>query len=205
MLYKLNFNIEEMNKNDGSVTYQKEEGVVYGLSNPAHPMWTSFEEKEPMVVFVCKEIEPGIYQSGLNFEYEISSYSDMESYASYEPLNKEGKPIESKDWKDIMEGISPYGVADNIDQIKERFKDMIDSDNPLIISVTEMKKKNQPEDGGWRWHKWGEYIGKQEPQSEYLYDEPNIDSVYVFHVYAIRPKMEKIIKEDITKSTKPKM
>ena len=77
---------------------------------------------------------------------------------------------------------------------------MINSENPIVISVTEMRKDEQPEDGGWRWHKWGEYIGKQEPKCEYLYDEPNIDSVYVFHIYAVRPKLEKKLE-----NKKPKM
>jgi hypothetical protein len=44
-------------------------------------------------------------------------------------------------------------------------------------------KANQSHEGGWRWHKWGEYIGKYEPQYEYLYDEPEIEKVYVYHIY----------------------
>ena len=191
MLQSLNLNIEEMNKNDGSVYYQIEDGVIYGLTNPEHELWKSIKEDKPMVVFACREIEPGIYETGLNFEHSISMYSKFEAYGSYQQLNSKGLPIESTDFKDLIAGQSPYGVADNIEQIKEHFKEMIHSDNSLVISVTEMRKDEQPEDGGWRWHKWGEYIGKQNPQNEYLYDEPNIESVYVYHVYAVRPKMEK--------------
>ena len=205
MLYKLNNDLEKMNDNDGSVTYQMQNGIIYGLTNPEHELWKSIGEKEPMVVFACKEIEPGIYETGLNFEHSISLYSDVESYGSYRELSKDGKPIESNDWKDLMAGMSPYGVADNVNQIKEYFKEMILSDNPIVISVTEMRKDEQPEDGGWRWYKWGQYIGKQNPQNEYLYDEPNIESVYVYHVYAVRPKMEKTLTEDTQKQNKRKI
>lgn len=31
--------------------------------------------------------------------------------------------------------------------------------------------------------KWGEYIGKHNPQCEYLYDEVGIEQVYCYHVY----------------------
>lgn len=205
MLHKLNLNVENMNQNDGSVRYHLDDGVVYGLTNPNHELWKSMNEKEPMVVFACREVEPGIYETGLNFEHSIGLYSDGEAYGSYQQLSKEGKPIESNDWKDIVEGFSPYGVADNIEQVKERFKEMIDSDNSIVISLTEMRQDEQPEEGGWRWHKWGEYIGKQESQCEYLYDEPNIQSVYVFHVFPVRPKMEKKLNEDIQKLNKIKM
>ena len=33
---------------------------------------------------------------------------------------------------------------------------------------------------GWRWHKWGPYIGTQDPQCEYLADEPEIKEVFVY-------------------------
>lgn len=39
---------------------------------------------------------------------------------------------------------------------------------------------------GWRWHKWGDYIGSPTPKCEYLDDEPeHKEGVYVFHVYQV--------------------
>jgi hypothetical protein len=38
---------------------------------------------------------------------------------------------------------------------------------------------------GWRYHKWGDYIGSQNPQSEYLYDDTHIDAVWTFHIYEL--------------------
>jgi hypothetical protein len=44
-------------------------------------------------------------------------------------------------------------------------------------------KANQPKEDGWRWRKWGQYIGALEPTCEYIADEPHIDKVYVYHIY----------------------
>ena len=200
MLFDLNLDVKNMDTRDGMATYHQDSDIIYGLTNPEHETWKSIGYTEPHTCFYCKKIEPGIYETGLNFEHDISGYTNFEAYGSYEQLSKEGIPIESRDWNAIMNGLSPYGVADSIDQIKEKYQEMINSENPIVISVTEMRKDEQPEDGGWRWHKWGEYIGKKEPQCEYLYDEPNIDSVYVFHIYAVRPKLEKKLE-----NKKPKM
>jgi hypothetical protein len=40
--------------------------------------------------------------------------------------------------------------------------------------------------GGWRWHKWGPYIGTQEPKCEYIHDEPEIEEVFTYHVYELK-------------------
>lgn len=56
--------------------------------------------------------------------------------------------------------------------------------NPSLPFV-KMERCEQYPEGGWRWHKWGPYIGVQNPQCEYLYDEKNIDVVYTYHIYEI--------------------
>ena len=38
---------------------------------------------------------------------------------------------------------------------------------------------------GWRWHKWGEYIGKHTPQYEYLSDEKGIDYVLTWDIVIV--------------------
>ncbi len=82
---------------------------------------------------------------------------------------------------------SSYGVCDDLDQVKALFADMIDGPDPIAITLTPIVKSEQPPDGGWRWHKWGEYIGTKEPQCEYLHDEgPEFDTVYVYHVYKVK-------------------
>ena len=79
---------------------------------------------------------------------------------------------------------SSYGVCDNLSQILQKIPEIEqDQNRQFIITLTPVIKKNQSRRGGWRWHKWGEYIGTQEPTTEYLYDEPIIKKVYAFHIY----------------------
>jgi len=83
----------------------------------------------------------------------------------------------------------PRGVCDNYKQIIERDKDVIacvNSDEHFIIVLCKISKKDQPTDGGWRWHKWGKYIGDQNPMCEYIADEPEIDFVYVYNLYKVQ-------------------
>lgn len=78
------------------------------------------------------------------------------------------------------------GVCDNYEQILDRYKDMLsDPNKQYVIGLCTVERKNQPSEGGWRWHKWGDYIGTQNPQHEYLYDDTHIDRVYYFHIYEI--------------------
>ena len=56
----------------------------------------------------------------------------------------------------------------------------------LVIAIVLIIKKFQPEDGGWRWHKWGPYIGVKEPHAEYIFDEgDDIKFVWCFHLYGM--------------------
>lgn len=86
-------------------------------------------------------------------------------------------------------GINCYGVCDSVDQVLEQSTIAHDPDRYFIVGLTEVRKQNQSPDGGWRWHKWGPYIGVHTPTTEYLYDEPDIDVVYVYHIYEYTPAM----------------
>ena len=82
--------------------------------------------------------------------------------------------------------LNPFGVSDDVEQVLEYYKAYIeDPSRYFMISFTKIEKSKQSETGGWRWHKWGPYIGNQNPQHEYLYDEPDIELVYVFHIYEV--------------------
>lgn len=77
-----------------------------------------------------------------------------------------------------------YGVCDNVEQIFEKCPEIKkDKNRQFVITMTPMHRENEPMNHGWRWNRWGEYIGTQDPQHEYLFDEQDIDLVYVFHVY----------------------
>ena len=75
------------------------------------------------------------------------------------------------------------GVCDSPDQLLEKMPDEIRTGpRRFAVSLTPIVRSEQSPTGGWRWHKWGEYIGTQKPTREYLYDEPDIEKVYCFHV-----------------------
>jgi len=91
-------------------------------------------------------------------------------------------------WPNVdVEGIpNCYGVCDNPKQFIRKFKKILEkSSRKFVVSFTVIKKENQEPTGGWRWHKWGPYIGTKKPQCEYLYDEPEIKSACCYHVFEL--------------------
>jgi hypothetical protein len=80
-----------------------------------------------------------------------------------------------------------FGVVDSVAQFLELFGDAIDAaPEHYAVGFTEVRRAAQPSEGGWRWHKWGQYYGVHSPQCEYLHDEPDIESVYTFSVVQLR-------------------
>jgi hypothetical protein len=78
-----------------------------------------------------------------------------------------------------------YGVCDNYGQIL-RYLPIVRDPRNFIVILTPIYKKHQPKRDGWRWEKWGEYIGIQNSKADYLYDEPEIEMIYVYHVYEMQ-------------------
>lgn len=128
--------------------------------------------------------EVGIYQSNVGFNFSYEEFEEFKGSPnipftqSYEVF----KPTYHK---------SQYGVADSIEQVKEYYKEEIeDTTNKYFISLTPVwqVKKNKGKSGGWRWHKWGKYIGKLNPQKEYLDDEEFGDDfkyIICFHLHKV--------------------
>ena len=79
-----------------------------------------------------------------------------------------------------------FGVADNIEQIIDYYNSR-DFKGNHVIFINKVTKDPDPEAtfSGWRWHKWGRYIGTQHPQCEYLNDEPDITEVLCFSIYQV--------------------
>jgi hypothetical protein len=86
-----------------------------------------------------------------------------------------------------LEEYNCYGVCDSIEQFNDapigRF--VRDSPRRFVVSFVRIVKSTQPAEGGWRWHKWGPYIGKHESKCEYLYDEEDIDEVWTYSVHEV--------------------
>ena len=111
--------------------------------------------------------ETGIYEVGhFSFEYLFAEKCET--------------------WFDLGDRHDNHGVCDNYQQILDKFPEIKASDARYCIAITPIEKKKQSDWGGWRWHKWGTYIGKGEPTCEYLYDEPIIEKVYVYTVYRLK-------------------
>lgn len=85
-------------------------------------------------------------------------------------------------------GIDTYGVCDTPEQFIQRYKQKLDNlPEKVVVSFTVVRKDEQSPEGGWRWHKWGQYVGEKKPQHEYLYDEgPEITQATCFHVYQVK-------------------
>lgn len=165
--------------------------------NTEHPNFRGLNGfSENTLLFFANQIEDGIFEtSSYSFHYYIEDCSEWKT-VDKSTLFKNGNIFNCKPDNDSNEiacwdgVLTVYGVADNLDQIKNYFKDVINNPNVnFAISFVRLKKENEPKKGGWRWHKWGEYIGMQNPQCEYLADEPEIEEVLVFHGHFIQKSL----------------
>jgi hypothetical protein len=86
----------------------------------------------------------------------------------------------------------PYGVCDNPLQFYKKFYQHIVTDQRrLAVFFTHVLKEPQKAGcgGGWRWHKWGDYVGEGKPTTEYLDDEQGFDDgIYCYHMYEVEPR-----------------
>lgn len=115
-----------------------------------------------------KHISKGLYEIGhFNFAHEMG-------LRDYE-----------REYIDIGD-IGGYGVCDSPEQFTKRLGEALDKDpRQLVVSLTHVPKV-PGEEGGWRWHKWGEYIGEGKPTTEYLADESEFkDGVWVYHIFDV--------------------
>ncbi len=117
-----------------------------------------------------QRIAQGVYLAHINFDHEI------------EHLIKERYPFDSYQFDDPQD----CGVCDDYTQVLARWPELDLDPRRFIISLSVMTKADQPAEGGWRWHKWGEYIGTKNPKHEYLYDEQDIDQVTLFHILELK-------------------
>lgn len=86
--------------------------------------------------------------------------------------------------------LNSYGVCDSPKQFVDRYKDALAADpvRTFFTTFTHIRKNpsNRGQGGGWRWHKWGPYIGEGTPGCEYLDDEDGFaGGVYVYHVLQV--------------------
>ena len=135
-----------------------------------------------------EEIEKtkNVYKKELNIDYVSQPELLIEKgiYKESSDFN-----FSEDDIKEDIEYTGIYGIADNVEQIKDYLKKYIDvPDEKYIIAVTPVFQ-HKGEADGWRWHKWGPYIGTLNPQYEYLDDEnfgDNFKYVLCFELYKVK-------------------
>lgn len=111
-----------------------------------------------------RHIQTGVYEVG-----HFGGSAFLRNYDHYPSLN-----------------IGSYGVCDSVEQLLQKCPALVEDGRQFVITVAQISRADQPSDGGWCWHKWGEYIGDKSPQCEYLHDEPEIEEVLVYHIYEKR-------------------
>lgn len=141
-------------------------------------------------------IETGVYRCGMDHNFGCDEFNELKNL-SYDDQYQ----AMVRTWSDPVEDMpmipldmeSQYGVSDNIEQIKEYYKEWIDDPNSKwVITVTPVyqDKGNRGKGGGWRWHKWGPYIGTLNPGYEYLDDEDFGEDfqgyVLCYHIYPVK-------------------
>lgn len=116
----------------------------------------------------AKRLQTGVYQTGFNSSHLLPS-------GAYEKYPELSDLVD--DW------VNAFGVCDSVENLLEALPVLQHPTRQFVVTLTPVYRADQPRDGGWRWHKWGPYIGAKDPQHEYLYDEDGIDVVYCYHVF----------------------
>lgn len=166
----------------------------------------------PLVVFAVvganvnpPRLQKGIYtETGYNFRNLVGDQADNDFWSLDIPkddfIKSFGKHYIAKLQKDgdlwFDEEKNSYsmgagGVVDTPEQFVNKIAPMLEAHpRKMAVGLTVVLRAEQPFSGGWRWHKWGTYLGTKDPQTEYLHDEPVIDRVCCFSIIAL--KEEKI-------------
>lgn len=178
---------------------QKEYPNEFTKDSPSRTTFTPWKliNSENFSNLILEEDDPdlditGLYLTGLNDHHYIEDLTTKKNVDEYQFMSDGFYPF--------------YGVSDNVTQVKRYLQKQIDTylyQNDItgdqdfykgkrLVNFIQMHPNyrfvilftpfindhtNGFETQGWRWHKWGEYIGKHTPCCEYLSDEKGIDYV----------------------------
>ena len=162
-----------------------------------------FEDLHQNFADSYERIAPGIYKVSWHFDilgrdllkqndpftsYLRDFYQKMSKYSDADYDTPEFKKFMADHHERQANNPYPseeYGVCDYPEQVAEKWPILALDPRRFVITAREIRKEFEPEHDGWRWHKWGEYIGSQNSVAEYLADEPYIDSIFVYHIYEL--------------------
>ena len=120
-------------------------------------------EAAVVATFGHHTVKPGVHLASLNARNCLDDFTDHE------------RECEDRAWAFK----TTYGVADTPEQIIA-FLEAEQLGCPHTVLITPISRAHQPAERGWRWSKWGRYIGTRTRQADYLADEPEIERVYVW-------------------------
>jgi len=128
-----------------------------------------------------QKIKTGFFHAGLNPHIILkdSIKDEWPVFGNYP--NGEALTIQTE----VDTWFNCYGVCDSPEQFIGRFEEKLQNDpRKLFVTFFKIEKKKQPKQDGWRWHKWGPYIGDKNPQHEHIFDED--ESILEVHCYHVR-------------------
>ena len=137
-------------------------------------------EPTPMVYMIAKINKVELGSEKEYFQHYTTGIYRHDGYA----YNFE-KFIKERCKEKILNRWVAYGVCDDYSQVvKAHSKLFSDPAKKYVIGLTTVKRENQTEDG-WKWDGWGQYIGTQNPEHEYIYHDKHIDTVYCYRIFEI--------------------
>lgn len=187
-----------------TIPYDKYDDEILLKFEPNVPIETLRSAYNPKVV------DEGVIVSGLNFNHMVSEGVEFLDTAKFSL--KDGKltgtydflELDIKKYSEIMEEndsfLDAYGVCDNAQQVVDLY-DLEETKGNFTVCLTPIRRDHEPAEGGWRWSKWGRYIGTQNSNAEYIHDESEIELVYVYHVYPWSDKQQESDTQEEKKET----
>lgn len=149
---------------------------------------------------------PGCYEGlvgWIEFQWPDRKFDDMFAYRAKDAFWKARFAVIDKLADDEepplldMDEYPPdnYGIGDTPQQVMAHpALEWVRTDpREFIVVFTEVRREDQPERQGWRFHKHGDYIGVHNVEWEYLAEQDGergerIDSVVMYHVIHVQPK-----------------
>lgn len=201
----LEINAEKLKKsNERWEELKKENPEIFKGEDDSSSMFQPWKliNSENFSNLILEEDDPdldttGTYMEALNARHHIERLTD------YETVNPMGDKY--------LYSVNLYGVADNATQVIRHLENSLkayflgnDLDDDfylgrslvkmielypeyrLVLLMTPHINTKDCSWGGWRWHKWGEYIGLHEPQHEYLSCEEGIDYVLSYDLEIVK-------------------
>lgn len=123
-------------------------------------------------------VHRGVYLAHINFDKEIRDLI-VDQWPRFDDMSTK---YDGDQW------FSSFGVVDHWSQLPLA---ALDADpRNLLVYLGWHRRADQSPQGGWRWHKWGPYLGVHAPESstdyEYLHDATDVVEVWSYCVVEVR-------------------